>query len=256
MTSGRISPWPDRGSWVDYGNENSYSERNPVSLMRSEKKDERAWYSRGQHKGWLKYFTLSLLESNWPDAVTWKTYGIEQGYDKRNPNSLEKSKDGEERSWYRKGKYEGWAVDFSFSVLKELAPWKNYKEWKQWGMKNKYNKINSSNLRESEDKKERTWYRKGRREGWLSDFSFQRLRDMKSPWQTYEEWEEYGLNNGYGERSPMDLRNKRKNERSWYSKGGKNGWLRNFPFNRIKRIKIDRPDELVSLLEQYAGGVA
>jgi len=53
------------------------------------------------------------------------------------------------------------------------------------------------------------------------------------PWQTYENWKEYGLSMGYSERNNRSLyKSKNKTERSWYYKGGNKRWLGKFEFER------------------------
>ena len=54
-------------------------------------------------------------------------------------------------------------------------------------------------------------------------------------WLDYESWKEYGLTHMYNERNPSSLaESKNKNERSWYDKGFREKWLKNFEFERKK----------------------
>jgi len=57
--------WPTFDNWRDHGVERGYGERNPNSLHRSEKKEERSWYKSGVYKRWVTRFEFRrLTESN------------------------------------------------------------------------------------------------------------------------------------------------------------------------------------------------
>ena len=54
-------------------------------------------------------------------------------------------------------------------------------------------------------------------------------------WQTVEEWNEYGFNRSYDGRICRSLElSEDSGERSWYNRGADMGWLKEFPFFRIR----------------------
>ena len=92
--------------WQEYGLSNDYDKRNPSSLKRSEKKEERGWYAKGNIQKWLKYFEFERKRHKFglpfKNIGEWRKYGLDKDYDKRNPSSLSESKNKEEKSWYNK----------------------------------------------------------------------------------------------------------------------------------------------------------
>ncbi len=115
------------------------------------------------------------------------------------------------------------------------ARWPYYDDWRGYGLSKGYYKINPSSLFKSKDKEKRSWYARGNKMKWLMKFKFNR-KYILGRWQTYEEWEEYGIEKEYDKRNPMGLRfSKNMEERSWYGKGGtmgKENWLGRFEFER------------------------
>jgi hypothetical protein len=65
------------------------------------------------------------------------------------------------------------------------------------------------------------------------------MNKYKVPWQTFEKWNNYGLENRYDEINPNIIkRSKKKIERSWYAKGIREGWTKTFKFAKIKNYSI------------------
>ncbi len=59
------------------------------------------------------------------------------------------------------------------------------------------------------------------------------MTGKKLPYQTFEEWREYGLEQGYENRSHRSLKKSSiQEERGWYSNGAKKKWLTGFNFVR------------------------
>tara|TARA_Y100000310_G_C20645016_1_gene796049 strand:- start:963 stop:1814 length:852 start_codon:yes stop_codon:yes gene_type:complete len=61
--------------------------------------------------------------------------------------------------------------------------------------------------------------------------------EVKPTWETEEEWKKYGIENEFNKKNPHGLQKGQKYERSWYQKGVKRGWIRNFSFNKKKDQK-------------------
>lgn len=60
-------------------------------------------------------------------------------------------------------------------------------------------------------------------------------------WPDYRTWQQYGISVGYEGRNPSSLANsKLKEERSWYIKGLRKGWLKDFDFERRSPLWKDR----------------
>jgi len=58
--------------------------------------------------------------------------------------------------------------------------------------------------------------------------------------QDFKEWKDHGLKKGYGQKSASKIKESKKiNERSWYRKGSREKWLREFQFNNSP--KKNRP---------------
>jgi len=85
-------------------------------------------------------------------------------------------------------------------------------------------------------------------EEWLENFEFQRLI-QKSPYQTFEEWEQHGQDHNYNQRNPESFqKSKIKSEKSWYAKGLREKWTKNFTF---KKIREDLPYQTFEEWEQH-----
>jgi hypothetical protein len=62
--------------------------------------------------------------------------------------------------------------------------------------------------------------------------------EMKARWKTDEEWMKYGIENNYQERNPKSFyKSNDSEERSWYRRGIYKGWLKDFPFKKIRECK-------------------
>ncbi len=175
----KLARWPDQETWEQYGLDQGYDQKNPVSLAQSKKKEERVWYNMGCREKWNPDFPFTRKHVyRWTDQESWKQYGIGHGYDQRNPASLDKSKKEEEKAWYRKGSNKKWIKDFDFN-RKNGSKWKNQESWKQYGIEQSYEKRNPNSLHSSRDLHERSWYNKGSSKKWLKDFSFSRINGIK-----------------------------------------------------------------------------
>ena len=112
----------------------------------------------------------------------------------------------------------------------------NYDEWKQYGIEHGFDKRNPASLSRSKNKTERSWYVKSMKEKWIKNFEFKRLR-FHNLFRNCKKWREFGLKNNYNERNPSSLaESKNKTERSWYYKGIKEEWIKDFEFRR-KHVK-------------------
>lgn len=61
-----------------------------------------------------------------------------------------------------------------------------------------------------------------------------------SPWQTKEEWIDYGIKHGYEMRNPNSFYESEKNlEKKWYNRGTSKKWIKNFNFKR-KRSECNK----------------
>src|SRR3989338_851537 len=120
----------------------------------------------------------------WQDFETWEAFGLLNGFDKRNPESLRKSKKKKERQWFFKGRKKDWTKTFQFTlkIITAKTLLRSKKEWKQYGLQQEYHTRNPNYFRTSEKPEERSWYSKGRLEGWLPTFKFTR----KCPFQNHE----------------------------------------------------------------------
>ena len=250
----QIVRWLDYESWKEYGLNNSYNEKNPKSLIRSKNKTERSWYVKGQKKGWLenfgfkKKFLYTFKDFSFEE---WRKYGLDHGYYERNPSSLSKSKNKMERSWYGKGIREKWLGKFEFKrKYSDCSDWQTCEDWKEYGLTHMYNERNPFSLSESKNKEERSWYTKGQRRGWLENFGFKKIR-LYNLFNNFKEWKQYGIDKEFNERNRTSLQNsKNKEERSWYQKGQKNKWLKDFEFKA--KLVIGRWYNLEQILEEAA----
>jgi len=173
------SPLNSFEDWEAYGMEQGYDRRNPKSLSKSKDRKERSWYSRGCDKKWVSDFSFSrnkIVSSPFNSLEDWKAYGVEQGYGERNPRSLSYSENKSERSWYWKGVTEKWLGDFSFSRKRDFGRFKTFEKWEAWGLERGYDQRNPKSFPESDDRNERSWYKRGSRKKWLLDFSFSRKK--------------------------------------------------------------------------------
>ncbi|MEM4152717.1 MAG: hypothetical protein QXK80_01170 [Candidatus Pacearchaeota archaeon] len=126
--------------------------------------------------------------------------------------------------------------------------WQTKEEWQRYGLEHGYDKRNPSSLVKSENKEERSWISKGKREGWYKEFKFERKHGIK--WQTKEEWQRYGLEHGYDKRNLSSLvKSENKEERSWINKGMQEGWYKEFKFERKRERNKDA--HLIEILKIY-----
>ena len=56
------SGWKTEGEWTQFGLDNGYDERNPKSLSKSEKSEERSWMFKGRKQKWVKNFDFDRKE--------------------------------------------------------------------------------------------------------------------------------------------------------------------------------------------------
>ena len=251
--------WDTEEQWREYGLQHNYDERSPYSFQKSKDKEERSWYNKGNLKKWDNNFPFTREREKylWETEEQWKQYGLEKRYDERNPKSLVKSKDKEERSWYRKGNSKKWAKNFPFTREREFiaTSWQTEEEWREYGFERLYNERNPKSLIDSKDKEERSWYAKGNLKKWAKDFPFTREIE-KYRWQTEEEWKQYGLEKRYNERNPRSLqKSKDKEERSWYGRGNSKKWAKDFPFQRkIVHSPSATKQQLEAILDEYIEG--
>lgn len=172
------------------------------------------------------------MRNKWNDYENWKGYGIENGFGERNPNSLMSSKKKIERSWFNKGKYKKWLKNFKFHKKRDKSfRFDNFESWKEYGLNKEFNNKYPSELIDSENKSDRSWYKCGSKSNWIKKFKFREGRRGGLQWQDYEEWKKYGLENFYDKKNKRSLeKSEDKEERSWYRKGEKHKWISNFQF--------------------------
>ena len=170
------SRWKTKEKWIEYGLKKGYDERHFASFRKSKNKNERSWCYRGGRKRWTKEFPFEKRwEIRWKTRKEWIEHGLRYGYDKKNPSSFQKSKNKIERSWYDKAIWKRWLKYFKFTRLIENR-WPTKEEWIEQGLKHAYNKRNPAYFQKSKNKIEKSWYYKGRQEGWYWDFNFNRLK--------------------------------------------------------------------------------
>lgn len=245
----RKSPWKTKKEWIDYGSKKGYKDRESGSLEKSEDKYERAWYNKGSRNKWLRDFKFNrIYKFPWKTEQEWIDYGIQKGYDHRNYCSLSDSNDSVERSWIIKGTRKKWISRFNFNNIQtgflEIKKLTTLKEWIKYGIDRSYDKKSPTDILESEDERENSWYKKGAREKWIKYFNFN-PRIEKSPEVIKElddlnKWLEYGYKNNYHHRTCTQIRSSENIiERSWLTKGTINKWLKDFIFktNSIKEIR-------------------
>ena len=171
----------------------------------------------------------------WKDLESWEQYGIQQRYQTRTPSSFARSEKPEERAWYRKGQNEGWTGEFEFKRKLEKLPWKSQEAWNQFGEEHHYHTRSQNSLAKSEQPEERAWYYKGLREEWTKDFEF-RPGNIGVPYQTEEAWTQHGIQHAFHGGTQSNLaRSEKPEERSWYLKGQREGWLRTFSFGALPK---------------------
>ncbi len=139
-------------------------------------------------------------------------------------------------------------------VIKRKARsiWPDFKTWKKEGLKRKYNAVSPGDLFAG-NINQRAWYQRGRKQGWIRDFIFYNRKYQKSSvtFNNLIEWKDFGIKNNYSSIALRQLAfGSSVEQRSWYSKGRREGWLTRFPFSRCKETSTK---ELSSLLENYAG---
>ncbi len=255
--------WDNLEDWKGYGLEQGYNKRNPISFRKSTNRNEKSWYRKGGREEWLGNFNFKRKRKR-PQSIKkktvdlffksfeeWEIYGIKKGYEKKIPSSLKNSENEKERYWYNKGLSKVWTKKFNFEDRKR-GKFKNFREWKAYGIKNDYNNKNSNSIICSDNEGERYWYWKGANERWLTRFSFNPIKEaLPDSWQNFESWKAYGLEKKYDKRNSVSLvRSNNKNEKSWYSKGAIKRWLKDFPFIRIKDLKINSESKLKKFLKE------
>ncbi len=110
--------------------------------------------------------------------------------------------------------------------------WPDFKKWEQYGVNNGFDKKSPTEINDSKKKKDRVWFKKGQRAGWISDFDFKRKR-IEGQWKDAQTWISDGNARGYDSKGPKELADsKDKYERSWYNKGQRKDWVKDFNFNR------------------------
>ena len=189
---GNKSRWPDYESWREFGIANEYDNNSPTEMRKSENELQKSWFIRGMNKKWVKDFdfTRKILHGMWKTQDEWQQHGIDNGYEGRNPNELFDSENNLERSWYHKGGGEGWLDDFSLTRLRPIR-WKTKDEWQQHGEDNDYDQVMSTSLRDDKNEIKRSWYDKGKRNGWLKNFEFKVTRERPGKWKDLEFTLEY-----------------------------------------------------------------
>ncbi|MAH51607.1 hypothetical protein CMI37_37670 [Candidatus Pacearchaeota archaeon] len=171
-------------------------------------------------------------KNSWETEEEWVEHGIENGYNGRSPSSFYKSENKKERSWFGRGKRTGWASNFKFTRKNQACKWKTKEEWAKHGLENGFNERNPSSLLNSDDKKEKQWYSRGNTMRWLKEFEFERNWQL-TPWQNFDDWQQYGIENGYDERNSYSiLDSENEVEQSWYRRGNRMKWLKDFEFSQ------------------------
>ncbi len=231
---GRRVPWQSEEEWRKYGVEHGFNERNPSSLSDSDDKEERSWYKKGHREHWDKNFSFDRMSGNWLSEEEWAKHGIERRYDGKNAKSLRLSEDEKERKWYNKGNNMRWAKNFSFDRMRDL--WKSLEDWREHGIEMGYDGRNSVSLKNSDDKEERSWYKKGERKEWLKKFDFERKSVSRINWKKKKDWIRHGVEQRYENRNYKSLETSEdKDERGWIGKGQREGWLGEFDFGKVQR---------------------
>jgi hypothetical protein len=188
------------------------------------------------------------INSRWQTEEEWTQFGLDNKYGEKSCNEIRGSKNPEERSWYNRGKRikdgneKSIVRSFPFVRKRIDGEWQTEEEWTQFGLDNGYNRRNPSEL-ENGDNEERSWYVRGMRikdedgESVVKSFPFVRKR-IENKWETEEEWNEYGIEQGYDERNSTSLSESEDHgERSWLSKGQRERWIKDFEFKRKEKPK-------------------
>ena len=133
--------WRTYNEWKNYGMNRGYNELSPVSLEKSEDREDRSWYSKGtimKKEKWLSkfHFKRKIISNRWKTYDEWLDYGLKKKYDSKNPGSLIKSENKDERRWYQKGndmnKKEKWLERFTFSrEIKISGYYKNFENFER-----------------------------------------------------------------------------------------------------------------------------
>jgi hypothetical protein len=64
--------------------------------------------------------------------------------------------------------------------------------------------------------------------------------ERRTKYPNFETWEQKGFEKRYDERNPSSLsESKDIEERGWYHRGSKKGWIKKFPFTRIEKFSIE-----------------
>jgi len=257
---GNKSRWPDYKSWREFGIANDYNSNSPTDMRRSENELQKSWFIRGMNKKWVKDFdfTRKTIHGMWKTKDEWQQHGEDNGYEGRNPNELFDSENNLERSWYHKGWGEGWLNDFSLTNLKPVR-WKTKDEWQQHGEDNDYSLFMSTSLRDDDDEIKRSWYDKGKKNGWLKEFEFKVTRQKPGKWKDLEFTlkfastllENKGMEILGSQNQLYDLGHANLSNAIIRHHGG-------FPAFRQKLSEYmgreSRGDQIGSLLEEYVGG--
>lgn len=251
--------WNDYENWKEYGIENEFDERNPISLINSKKKNERSWYNKGDYKKWLKNFKFSKKRDKnfrFDNFESWKEYGLNEEFNNKYPSELINSKNKCERSWYKRGSKSNWIKKFKFREGKKRGlQFQDYEEWKKYGLENCYNKKNKRSLEKSKDKKERSWYRRGEDHKWINNFQFVDPYQWKNLDYVVNQAQEIMKENSWDELPAPKILIKLGYSRLSYSISRHHC---GFPVFREKLRgylgQKSENDQLESLLENYVGG--
>jgi len=169
-----------------------FQQRTSTSLKESENEMEKKWIGKGHRKKWTGKFSFkdrngrTLKKVPWKDEDEWIQYGLEKDFNKANPATILKSEHMEERRWALKGMKEGWVNEFEFDTALKITPWDTYEHWKSYGIANKFHKRIDRGLRNSENKTEVSWYRRGSYRDWIKNFKFRKKKSnnyLSSPEQ-------------------------------------------------------------------------
>jgi transposase-like protein len=91
---------------------------------------------------------------------------------------------------------------------------------------------------------------------WRSSIYNRKKRIHYTPkFENFDEWKDYGLDRSYQTTNPKNLEKSDDPEkRSWYRRGNKNKWLKNFPFEWKVPPWENKKKQLENLLESYVNG--
>lgn len=188
MQPKEIKELDDLDKWINYGKKNGYEQRKKYTIQESKLAKERSWYNLGRDNNWLDNFSFKFTRFKSPDEIKaladqdqWLEYGYSNNYHLMTKQEVKTSENLNNRSWFNKGRDNKWLKSFKFnsktrSASKEIEELDSKDKWIEYGIYHGYENRNSKSLIKSEDKEERSWYRKGNKNKWLSSFSFNRLR--------------------------------------------------------------------------------